>query len=81
MALKPDGVGTGSGTNQGGVKMADHVRVRKLVILQNEKVFVRACRKDGRNRYDPQLQDLYMLEGQQALSEAAQRHYHGFVRR
>ena len=57
------------------------VKVRKLVGVKDGQVFVRSTRKDGRNRYDPNLQDLYLLEGRAALEEAAVRHYHGFVRR
>lgn len=57
------------------------VKVRKLVGVEDGQVFVRAVRKDGRDRYDANLQDLYLLEGRAALVTAAVRHYHGFVRR
>lgn len=56
------------------------VKVRKLVGVEDGQVFVRAARKDGRDRYDANLQDLYLLEGRAALVTAAVRHYHGFVR-
>ena len=57
------------------------VKVRKLVGVRDGQVFVRSTRKDGRDRYDADLQDLYLLEGRTALEEAAVRYYHGFVRR
>lgn len=57
------------------------VKVRKLVLIQDDTVFVRAVRKNGRNRYDANLQDLFLIEGRAVLKAVAMRYYHGFVRR
>ena len=53
----------------------------QVVVLRDGVVFVRAVRKRARERYHQELQDLFLLEGFQALRLTAMRHYQGFVSR
>lgn len=60
--------------------MRTQVRVPKVVVLEDGLVKTRCVRRNAAPaRYAPQLQDILMLEGREALRQVGRRWFHGFV--
>lgn len=62
--------------------MQQQVRVPKVIILEDGVVKTRCVRRNAAPaKYAPQLQDVLMLEGLQALRQIGRKWFHGFVKK